>query len=106
MWFTLFHKVFALGMSQYRRTAAYTAANPSWTTAEKELNTNSVAYQSYMYSGYMLMGWGMFGWITFLAKRFTDSVAVQKVALFTLKGNFAVGLALIGLSAWKTASRD
>jgi hypothetical protein len=59
-----------------------------------------------MYSGYMLMGWGMFGWITFLAKRFTDSVAVQKVALFTLKGNFAVGLALIGLSGWKTASRD
>ena len=54
----------------------------------------------------MLMGWGMFGWITFLAKRFTDSIAVQKVALFTLKGNFIVGMALLGLSGWKTASRD
>lgn len=54
----------------------------------------------------MLIGWGLFGWTAFLMKRFVNNDMSRKLALMAAQGNSIVGLALIGLSAWKTASRD
>lgn len=68
--------------------------------------TGSVAYKSYMYSGYMLTAWGVYGWIAFFGKRFTSSPAMKTMALYAVKGNYIVGMALVGLSLWKTVSRE
>ena len=106
MWATLFAKVLSTGLQQVRRTATYYNAYESTLTSTQKTDiTGSVAYKSYLYSGYMLTGWGLFGWFAFLGKRFTSSPAMLKLALLAVKGNSLVGLALIGLSAWKTASR-
>lgn len=76
------------------------------TTAEKEAYTKSVAYKSYLYSGWMLIGWGLYGWLAFFLKRFSDSTTTRKMALIGAQGNGFVGLALVGLSLWKTFARD
>lgn len=54
----------------------------------------------------MLIVWGLYGWTAFLMKRFVNNTMSRKMALAAAQGNQLVGLALIGLSAWKTASRD
>jgi hypothetical protein len=69
--------------------------------------TPSIAYKSYFYSSKMLTAWGLYGWTAFLLKRFfKQSDLVKKIAISATKGSALVGLALIGLSAWKTTSRD
>lgn len=55
----------------------------------------------------MLIGWGLYGWTAFLMKRFMkNSKMVKRMALMAAQGNALIGLALLGLSGWKTASRD
>jgi len=55
----------------------------------------------------MLTAWGIYGWVAFLLKRFfKKSDMVKKIAISATKGSALVGLALLGLSGWKTMSRD
>ena len=75
-------------------------------TSGKTAVTSSVAYKSYKYSSWLLIGWGLYGWTAFLMKRFVNNTMSRKMAIIAAQLNPIVALALIGLSGWKTFSRD
>lgn len=105
MWATMFARVLSVGLQQWTRSVGYYNASDSST--QTSTISPSVAFKSYRISGYMLIGWGLYGWTAFLAKRFAkNSKMVKRMALMAAQGNALVGLALLGLSGWKTASRD
>lgn len=54
----------------------------------------------------MLIVWGLYGWLAFFLKRFSQAPLAKRMALIGAQGNGFVGLALMGLSLWKTFARD
>ena len=104
MWATMFARVLSVGLQEWTRSVRQYNVQTSSVQAKMDLST---PYSAYKYQGYMLISWGLYGWSAFLAKRFMKgSDLVKKMTLMGAQGTGVFGLALLGLSLWRTFGRD